>query len=145
MDPKKQQNLTPELKQIYERVMNTPVASQPTAQTPSQPAQTPPVTTQPDAVKPNVSAQTPPPSPINQAPQTPNPAPPSTPPINPRPLTGGGNQFTFSSKTQEGQEVSKTNISPKGKKGISAPIIGVLIVTLIAVWSLFWMKFFNLI
>ena len=155
MDPKKQQNLTPELKQIYDRVMNTQVAKpQGASQIPSQPQTAAPQTSIPPQ---DASPASPPPpasAPTPSAPQTQAPAVPASPAsflssMPARPITDTAKSFTFSGKVDEKTD-EKTPHAPaqeqkaSGKK-ISGKMIGFLAVGLVVIWSLFWVKFFGLI
>ena len=166
MDPKnKQQNLTPELKQIYERVMNTTVSPNPKPPTPSAPvtpSQIPtpmmtgpteatptPVPPGPDQSAANPAAQAPTAPPPAQ--QVPSPAQPQNyESVPPRPLTNAGAQpFVFSAKAPTAAQTGNTPqtfaSAAKPKKKMSNAVIGALVLVLIVVWSLFWVKFFKLI
>lgn len=162
MDPKKQQNLTPELKQIYERVMNTQVSpntptappAQTTATNPAMQTATPtmpqPMQSQP---VPEIPTMPPAANPTVQ-PVTGNPMQNPTPTqdlggIAQKPLSANPQPFTFSNKAPSPTQAANPNqpfaATIKPKKKMSSMIIGVLVVVLIAVWTLFWIKFFKLI
>ena len=120
MDPKKSE-LNPELKEIYERVMNTQVKDE------SQPQSTPPPQQQ----------TTPPPPPA--APQPPNPAPQT--PVTSTNFVFTGNKVT----TPEPMHISQPQAHSGPAKKMSGSIIAILVVILIVVWGLFWAKLFGLI
>lgn len=145
MDPKKQ-NLTPELKQIYDRVMNTQVKKP----EPAAPVAAPTTTTAPNAAPQTpVAAANPNPTPTT-APQQPQPGGnvgnnaflSSTPP---RPLTGDktfvftGNKMTTAQGTTEVHAPGTV-----AKKKISPPILIAGIVVGVVVWALIWAKVFGL-
>ena len=163
MDPKKQ-DLNPELKQVYDRVMNTKVAAQGNA--PSE--QTAPGTPPPPSVAPN------PQNPLGAAPGSTSPqtsqentpqSPPGASPMQgsaqapvqgtpqnqflssapPRPVAGGTGSFVFTGNKvitpQGGAQAQKTG----GGKGLfSSKIILLLVLILIAVWGVLWAKIFAL-
>lgn len=145
MDPKKQE-LNPELKQIYDRVMNTQAArpqqpapsAQPQPGTPTVPSQTltPPIVTPPQPV-PSGGAV---PAPQNVPGQS----------VTPQPIVPNSGSFVFT-----GNKV----IAPKNdgkaqpaagaqkfaaKKGFSGKLITVGLVLLIVVWGVVWAKIFGL-
>ncbi len=144
MDPKKQ-DLTPELKQIYDRVMNTqvagktpaglnsapdtPISSTPPTNTQSQSAATPlvnptisqPGTTQESVSQPFLSSV--PPRPIADT----------------KPFVFTGKKIETSSTLPEGNQVQAN-----GSKKMSGKIIAVSVGALIILWSVFWAKFFGL-
>lgn len=162
MDPKKQA-LTPELKQIYDRVMSTQVSGQQAAatttpSTPQQTATTPPVvpsTPEPTTTLGDLASVTTPPVatpvvPVSSAPVTPPPAPvdntflSSTPP---RPLADT-KPFVFSGKVEKPKEEAHNDTvhaQPATGKKMSSKIIVMLVGVLVVVWGLFWAKFFGLI
>ncbi|OIP57405.1 MAG: hypothetical protein COX79_00420 [Candidatus Levybacteria bacterium CG_4_10_14_0_2_um_filter_36_16] len=149
MDDKKQ-GLTPELKQIYERVMNTPASSTPApAAQPVVPPQTPPpVTTPPQAQQ--AAPLTPPPT-IQTGPAPATNINITLPPSpSPRALndTGTSKPFVFSSDVKKpgGSQPVDTNravMAKKEGKKLSVKIIILLVVVLIIVWGVFWAKFFK--
>ncbi len=146
MDPKKQQNLTPELKQIYERVMNTQVKKDtPQASATPQPATT--TTTPPPA-----SPTTPPENTAPATPQTPQ-APAQNEAflssVPPRPITDSSKPFVFTGKAPKPEEHAQQpsgspTATPTKSKKISTPIIVVLVVVLVIVWGVFWAKLLGL-
>lgn len=135
MDPKKSANLTPELKEIYDRVMNTTptpkLATPPPVQAPSALPQTP---TSPQAPTPSPKAQ-PVPS-LNAADEALSETP-------PRPLTTG-NTFSFNG-TVKAQSDENSVATTKGKSKISLPILIVLGIVFIVVWAVFWAIIFGFI
>ena|SRR3990172_8370433 len=135
MDPKKQE-LNPELKEIYDRVMNTQVKSE--AQPQSAPSQPPPQAPQAPAAPPG-TVWNPAPPPSAEAKQDPFFSPPPQRSItDTKPFVFTGNKVTTPQEPNASQSQTHTN------KKISAPIIAVLVVVLIVVWALFWAKFFGL-
>ncbi|KKQ96068.1 MAG: hypothetical protein A3C27_01450 [Candidatus Levybacteria bacterium RIFCSPHIGHO2_02_FULL_39_36] len=151
MDPKK--NLTPELKQIYDRVMNTQVKK------PENPTETPsgPITNPvPSPIEANV---TPSPLPSQEPIQQPSPNPAAPSPINtaptneaflssvpPRPLTDTkpfvftGNKISSPQvKTETGNQAHVSQ-----NKKLSGKIVAMFVVVLIVIWTLIWAKFFGL-
>ena len=146
MDPKNQ-NLTPELKQIYDRVMNTEVqkAGAPQGSAPQTPIHTSPAT----PVAPPATPVSTPASPAAMPPPTIPTANPhdvlsSAPP---RPLTDD-KTFVFNGSkitTPEGSTEAHAQAAPGTSKKISGKIIGLLVVVLVIVWGLFWAKLFGLI
>lgn len=163
MDPKKQQNLTPELKQIYERVMNTQVS-------PNTPPAPSAQTATPNPAMPAASFVMPPQpmqaQPVPEIPTMPQAANPAAQPLpnNPmqesipaqdqggiaqKPLSANPQPFVFSNKAPSAPQAADPNqpfvAMNKPKKKMSNMIIGILVVVLIAVWTLFWVKFFKLI
>lgn len=162
MDPKKQQSLTPELKQIYERVMNTQVSPNTPPAAPVQTATPTPSPVTPPVSAPVTPSQPMPSQPVPEIPTAPpvtqpianNPAPNSTPAQNlggiaQKPLSANPQPFTFSNKAPSPTQAANPNqpfsATTKPKKKMSGMIIGALVVVLVAVWTLFWIKFFNLI
>ena len=146
------QNLSPDLKQIYDRVMNTPAAkpapTAPAAMTPPAIPTTPPATASPDISRPTPPAPPKPevanPSVIPQSPMA-NVAPPtsndflsSTPP---RPLQGSVGVQSFSLGKDKKEETKIDDVKPE-KKGISRSLIIILGVVFFAAWTFFWVIFF---
>lgn len=125
MDPKKQE-LNPELKEIYDRVMNTQVKN----------PQNTTASTAVSAGAPQPGSFAPPVGGAQSAPQNPSaPPPPQTSaPVSPN-LENKPFIFTGNKLTQAHSGSSKK---------ISKPIIAVFVVILIVVWGLFWAKFFGL-
>lgn len=149
MDPKKQ-DLNPELKEIYDRVMNTQVKpNAPTATTP--PPQTPtsaatPIASAPSAVPPIGSPVMPPAgSPTTPQPnQGPTQAGIPQPGVESKPFVFTGNKVTTPQATTSPQ-LNQAQIHTSSGKKLSTPVIAVLVVILIVVWALFWAKIFGLI
>lgn len=160
MDPKKQ-DLTPELKQIYERVMNTQVkkpegVTQGVGQpTPPAAGQTPSVGTLSGGAGLSGASTPAPPPPPPLSNVAPNPTPPqgSTQPnegflssVPPRPVTESksfvftGNKIT----TPQSSPIAGAQTGLAGGKKISGKIIALLVVVLFVVWAVFWTKFFGL-
>lgn len=154
MDPKKQA-LNPELKQIYERVMNTQIKPQPGAPTPTtnipptaQNAATPPIPNPAAATtenKPPIITTPPIPNPPAAAPTTPTaanaaPAMGTNPAIPPQPLSNTNNGFVFSgNKMKSAQPGTPAPTAGKlGAKKIPMPAIMAGIVVLIVVWGVVW-------
>lgn len=131
MDPKKQE-LNPELKEIYERVMNTQVKT---------PASSPPVTP-PPAQNPSAPTAVSPPAggselgsfaPAGAGAQ-------SAPNVETKPFVFTGSKIT----TPQDPLTSQSQTAAPGKK-ISGPIIIGSVVILVILWGLFWAKIFGLI
>lgn len=156
MDSKKT-NLTPELKEIYDRVMNTSRQAQKPATAPTPPSPTPttqappaaPTTQAPplgmpvatsisssDAASPPSMAPTPTPAVqsmgIPSLPEMPTTAEDALTSTPARPVTSG-NTIAFSGNVKDTQTVAV-----KKKSKISAPILIVLGIVFIAVWGVFW-------
>lgn len=135
MDPKNT-DLTPELKQVYDRVMNTQI------KTPESLSATPP-SSQPSAPAPLPSAPSQTPSTTPSNPTTgQDPFLSSLPPrpiADTKPFVFTGNKVT----THEENQSSRVKSSSSNK--ISVKIIGLVVVVLIVVWALFWTKLFGLI
>lgn len=148
MDPKKQE-LNPELKEIYDRVMNTQAKSE--AQPQSAPSQPPPATPQAPAAPPGTVRNPAPPPPVGQnilrgataeANQDPFFSPPPQRSItDTKPFVFTGNKVT----TPQAPYATQSQMNLTSSKRVSGPIIAVLVVVLIVVWTLFWAKFFGLI
>ncbi|MBI4091649.1 MAG: hypothetical protein HY427_00355 [Candidatus Levybacteria bacterium] len=143
MDPKKQE-LNPELKEIYDRVMNTQVKSpsSPTSVSAGVPQPVSLANAQSDPtpikhVDPFASVQSAPTS--VSAPQSGAPQPGASASAQSAPFVFTGNKVTTPQEPTAFQSQTSTN------KKISTPIIAVLVVVLIVVWALFWAKFFGLI
>lgn len=153
MDPKKQ-DLTPELKQIYDRVMNTQVANKTPAglnSTPATPISNSPPTTQvPSTNTTNTqwqSAATPLVNPtISQPATTPESvSQPFLSSVPPRPITET-KPFVFTGKKIETSNASPegNQVQANGSKKMSGKIIAASVGVLIILWSVFWAKFFGL-
>ncbi len=151
MDQTKKQNLTPELKQIYDRVMNTQVqakAATPAPTTPSAPAvgqmpvngmqtATPPIATSTNAAP-------------NPMPTQPKSAMKFTPPAGgatSSPIAGQDKSFVFTGNKmttpQAGGSTIKVQTGAGGKRMPSVAIAG-LVVVLLVVWGVFWAKLLGL-
>lgn len=136
MDGKKQTNLTPELKEIYDRVMNTSANSKPATAT--QPPIPPPTPINTPTTTPPLHA-TPPPSPASSGlsmPSIPDAADSALTSSPPRPMSSvdGTKPFSFSGTAH----TADSNSTDK-KKGISLPLLIVLGVAFVAVWAVFWL------
>lgn len=137
---KKQTNLSPELKEIYDRVMNTSAAPKP-----STPPTPPPHVEAPSSAHPTPPSQAlheTPPAPHTSAgitmPSLPDSADQALTSSPPRPVSiaDGTKPFSFSGTASAPKEEAK----PGGKKsGISLPILIVLGIAFIAVWGVFWL------
>lgn len=166
MDSKKA-NLTPELKEIYDRVMNTSGTPKPAAQNPQPPQQPLPQQNQmPQAPSmlqapsmpsvgvpiqaPEVPVQNPNPQQPLQQPQLDSaPQMPGAPSVEaPTPAEEAlsstparplneGNTFTFNGKEKPGAKPQE-HPGEKKKMAISKPILVVLGLVFIAVWGVFW-------
>ena len=137
MDPKKQ-DLNPELKQIYDRVMNTQVGSKPSGAESLPPGQSPlggggggaPAT--PPPTQPHV--------PVQPAPAQTTPQPVVLQPISePKSFVFTGNKIV----SPQGGTHTDSNVITS-KKGLSGSIIAVLVVILVIAWGSFWAKIFGL-
>ena len=138
MDPKKQE-LNPELKEIYDRVMNTQVKSE--SQPQSTPSQTPPATPQAPTAPPPPAGQIPLRGATAEASQDPSlSSAPVRPLVDTKPFVFTGNKVT----TQQEPHTSQSQMFSTPKR-VSGPVIAVLVVILIVVWALFWAKIFGLI
>ena len=148
MDPKKQA-LNPELKQIYERVMNTQIKPLPGDATPTTAALATGATTlatpaaPTDANKPPAAAAPPIPNPPAAIGTVPGATAPSVPP---KPLGTTNNGFVFSgNKMKPAQGAQPTaGAKPAGRK-IPMPVIMVGIVVFIVIWGVVWAKVLGLI
>jgi hypothetical protein len=125
MDPKKQE-LNPELKQIYERVMNTDV-KRPDAPSPGTP---PPQAAPQPQTQPPVSA-----APQPQAAPQPVPSMPYLNPDQPKATPPPAAPQVKSQPTAKKQG---------GKNAFSGKIIVALIAVVLVLWGVFWAKFFAL-
>ena len=141
----KNQNLTPELKQIYDRVMNTQVKQPPTpaaASTgpipaPSNGGQITPPTPQPMAQPSPASTTQPSSLPTNQPSGT-------LPSVPPRPLTDDKKPFVFNGKVEGEQNDTQPGTHAAEGKKISGSVIVLGVAVLIIVWGLLWAKIFGL-
>ena len=154
MDPSKQ-NLSPELKEVYDRVMNTQTAkpaagAQPAAPASSMPSApsaapqtTPPVEPPVQAATPAMGVQTTTSAPVmpsapSAMPSAPvAPSAPSASPQAPSPTTfvfNGGKVSTPNAKTE----------AASGKKKFPTFLIPVGILVLVVAWAILWAKIFKL-
>ncbi len=152
MDGKKQTNLTPELKEIYDRVMNTSAAPKPAAspQSPSSPLAsptppptpasptTPPPTSEPTMAPLGASPTTSPPGIGMPNTNTAEEALTSSPP---RPVSqvDGTKPFSFSGTASSTPATKDTSAKSLKKPVISMPILIVLGIAFVAVWAVFWL------
>lgn len=166
MDSKKA-NLTPELKEIYDRVMNTtstPKApaqpSQQAAPTPQNPPSPPiqpqgmPSLSEPIAPPPLPGPQQPPPvQPQFHGPQnseslteTSNPAEEALSSTPARPISNDG-VFSFSGGSVKNSPTTQSGLSAQGNKKtlISKPILIILGLIFVVIWGIFWAIIFGLI
>lgn len=161
MDDK--QGLTPDLKQAYDRIMNTPAPATSAPATPPSQATSP----QAPAPQPPIPAPGPSVTPPSAAPMTPNAATPTTPnatppqqegahapflsSVPPHPVAQTGS-FSFSDKkpqtpapaTHPGAALGGTSAVVAANKKLSGPIVAILITVLVVAWTVFWAKFFNI-
>ena len=139
MDPQKQKTeLKPEFQEIYERIMNTPVKQGSPTASPAQQKTQPSEPSQP-AVEP-----TPPPqSPSYGAPNVPPPPPMAEAAQSPPVRTSPATPFVFSSSQTASAETTGEEVK---KRGIVGKVITtILILVLLAVYTLFWLFFFKVI
>lgn len=144
MDGKK--NLTPELKQIYERVMNTPVKAQvpPAQQTPAQASSSPAPATPVAPAQPQAAAASIPQAGVQKPAAQAPPAGPLTTPLRP---VAPDKPFTY---TANGKKIVKVDEHPEKAKAASPTkrslmplVLGGGALFLVA-YTVFWMKFFKL-
>lgn len=148
-------NLSPDLKQAYDRVMNIPVGGT-TPPSPAAPQAIPPAPTIPvpgPSITPPISglSQTPPssPPPVTEPsapPQSEGPHTPFLSSVPPHPVSETGT-FVFSDKKgvnpAPAAHPDAVSVAKSGTK-LSGPIIAVLITVLVIVWTVFWAKFFKI-
>lgn len=136
MDPKKQ-DLSPELKEVYERVMNT--QAKPTTGGAPAPAPTVPQA----APTPSPSMPTPP-APAPAAP-TPEAAPPTPTPTTQtiEPTTPAPSTFAFSGNKMTSPQGTAAK-DTAGKKKIPPFVIPIGVVVLVIAWAALWAKIFGL-
>lgn len=161
MDPKKQ-DLTPEMKQIYDRVMNTQVnkPQTPPSVSQTQPASplselntsqlsTPPIPESQSTTAPQEAIQTPPVSPATPTAQA---APDSSSEseaflssVPPRPVTDN-QSFAFSNNkvTTGTSSAPAPQVSNTSQKKFSTPVIAFGMIVLVVVWAVVWAKIFGL-
>ncbi len=158
MDPKQQLNqLDPKLKEAYERVMGAPVGTSPQS-TPQPTTPPPPVTTPPASSQPLPPPPPPPPAPPAQAVAQPPIMPQAAQPMQfaqPIPVPTG-NPFGQppAQPQQQGQQPQQKQAKPgeashgfvAGKKGLGISPIFLIVIGIIflAVYTVFWLKFFNI-
>lgn len=137
---KKQTNLSPELKEIYDRVMNTSATPKPNV-TPTPPTQTPPQAdkpSHPENQPAHAAAPSEMPKPGISMPSIPDAADQALTSSPPRPAStvDGTKPFSFSGTAS----TSKNDAKPGEKKSkISLPILIILGIAFIAVWGVFWL------
>jgi len=145
------QNLSPDLKQIYDRVMNTPAkgGSATSPPPPTHPSTPPPVITpQNQTVAPIVDNQPKPSVGINPTipPQPPMQSVESEPFLTsapPRPLQGsvGVKSFALGKEKKEDSKPATAGTATE-KKGMSKVLIAILIGIFFVAWTFFWVVFF---
>lgn len=140
--PSKTKGMTPELKEIYERVMNTPVKSitplQPPSaaspQIPATPLVSPAASTHPVPEASGVAGVV---SPISQMNQ------PFLSSLPPRPITDGSKPFAFSGKKNPIEHVltpSQTNAPAAQKQSILKTFVIPGIILFLVGYIVFWLK-----
>lgn len=140
MDPKTAPNLDPKLQEAYNRVMNTTVPQPPAAPQPQTP---PPLPITP----PQVSTIPTPPSPPPPPPSTPTipQANPIQPPITDQPQTTVMHATIPLTTTKPSSSAPILAASKSGGKGLSIlPFIIIGGIIFLAVYTVFWIKFFKL-
>ncbi len=153
MDPKSPNQLDPKLKEAYERVMGTGGVTQaPVSQTATPPSgPTQPVPSSVNQAKPNITGPEPitPPRPV-APPTTPAPnmiTPPSANPILPgSPMGAGIVKPSPPMKTASIEKVSTGFVMGAGKSKlrVSSPLLIVSGVVFFIVYTIFWIRFFNI-
>lgn len=126
MDQKK--NLKPELKEIYDRVMNTPTGSIKSAAIPAQPAKQPAPASTGDQTKANFLTNVPPRH-INNPP---------------------GKEFVYSAKNQHAEEKKEHHADAHSphetkKEPLFNSKVLFLGVIFFLVWTMFWLVFFGVV
>ena len=135
MDPKKQ-DLNPELKQIYDRVMNTQVAKPSGAE----PLRGGAPTASPQPQTPTIPQPT-----VAQPVTAPPPQTPPPPQAAPQPISEPKDfVFTGNKIISPQGEIHADTHAADSKKGLSGSIIAVLVVILVIAWGAFWAKIFGL-
>lgn len=145
------QDLSPDLKQIYDRVMNTPAKG--SSATPPPPTFSPTPTVPPVTSPQNQSV--PPVTPQSRPSQDLNPTIPPQPPMQnaepepfltsapPRPLQGSVGVRSFALGKEKKTEAKSILAGTKEeKKGMSKVLIAILIGIFFVAWSFFWVVFF---
>lgn len=169
MDPKNQ-NLKPELKEIYDKIMSTPTGSgtpqanpapsqtvvYPSPAPVSEPSTPPPAPTMPSVDEPTSTPSTPPPPPVTPMFDAPLPtSEASNPSVNPPEMSApiGSPQSNLDSKgfvfsggqtssfTPSGSETAAT--PKKGLGKISGKLLTLLIIAFIITYTIIWLKLFN--
>lgn len=171
---KNKKNLSPDLKAVYDRVMNTKITPRPQAPPPAptpQPPSTPPVPqeiTPPEVKMPEATISTPPPpdtnrpqmvtetippkSSVDLSPVGPEPSSSDQPFLSslpPRPLNAISSEpFVFSGGKSSSKETPEahesTTPAPAHGAKLSSKIILGLFILFLVVYSFFWAKIFNL-
>ncbi len=144
MDPKNLPNLDPKLREVYERVMKTPIASPNPLQNPQ--AQPPPPPASPSLGGPASPTPQPPVSPtVNNEP---SPVPSVKPPaaqLSPTPQNTFHSTQVFNPDAPSGTASPLTNAAASKSKGKISPVVLVLAgVVFFTVYALLWTKVFNL-
>lgn len=141
------QDLSPDLKQIYDRVMNASAQGSTTPQPPSTPTTV--ATPQAESVKPSTpqtpnNSQPTMPSVPPASPTPPTPTAPQEPFLTsaaPRPLQGSVGVKSFSINKDDKEK--NNAVKPGGeKKGLSKNLIIVLGIIFFGFWTFFWVVFF---
>jgi hypothetical protein len=140
MDPNKNlPGLDPKLKEAYERVMATSLpANQTPAATPPSPVQPQPEPVTPQSSTPPVTAPVTPSTPHIPQPTPEEPAPHAIAP-HPMPMTTAGPKQASSGSTF----VANTGTATPGKSKISPVILITAGAIFFVVYTLFWLRFFN--
>lgn len=135
-------NLKPEFKEIYERVMNTPIKSSPETTKQETP---PPAPSQPASAEQKIEQTTVQPNQQEQFLSS----------VPPRPINDAGSTpFIFSSKDKhntptdqnaESANSSQQTVAHTAKKKSISPVIFVLIFVFIVAYAVFWLIFFGVI
>ncbi len=150
MDPKKQ-DLTPELKEIYDRVMNVQVPAGDKNAAPTAGVTAAPTPSDHPVVAPTIQAQTP-----HETEPTPQPAAsnlsepagaksdPFLPSAQPRPLTDDKSFVFTGNKITTPQGSTETHTGAHPQKKISTPIIAAGVIVGVVIWALVWAKIFGI-
>lgn len=133
MDPKNiPQNLDPKLKEVYERVMGTPVGG-----TSSQPPPTPPNGAPKQPLPPQTQ-----PKPAGPLPPPPSPIPP--PPLPQTSVPQNSKPFPVVNLPAAAPKQEAAASVPQKKSHLTIVIFAIVGLVFFAVYALFWMRFFNL-
>jgi len=144
---KPNQDLSPDLKQIYDRVMNTPAKGVTATPPPAAAVTSPPTPVTSPAPDP---LSTPGSNPIPPKPIAPSPTQSATPPVEtapfltsspPRPLQGSVGVKSFA-MGKEAKPTENPIIANAEKKGMSKILVIVLLGVFFAAWIFFWVVFF---